>query len=108
MWRLLKEPFLATWKRPKDETRARWLLKEPLFDVPGSASGSGRRAVQVTAEFEKAAGRNLVAVKVFPVLEDFRLNRFRTCFRQHTFIKFEYRQANKLIGFERAFENIRL
>ena len=73
MWRLLKQPFLATWKRPKDATRARWLLKEPFFDVPGSASGSGRRAVQVTAEFEKAAGRNLVAVKVFPVLEDFRL-----------------------------------
>ena len=24
--------------------------------------------------------------------------RFRTCFRQHTFIKFEYRQANKLIS----------
>ena len=33
---------------------------------------------------------------------------FRACYRQHTFIKFEYRQANKLIGFERAFDNIRL
>ena len=73
MWWLLKEPFLAIWKRPKDANSARWLLKEPFYDVPGSASGSGRRAVQVTAEFKKAAGRNLVAVKVFPVLEGFRL-----------------------------------
>ena len=47
--------------------------KRAVFDVPGSASGSSRRAVQVTAEFKKAEGRNLVAVKVFPVLEGFRL-----------------------------------
>ena len=39
-----------TWKRPKDATRVWWLLKEPFFDVPGSASGSGRRAVQVGFE----------------------------------------------------------
>ena len=50
MWQLLKEPFLVTWKRPKDATRVWWLLKEPFFDVPGSASGSGRRAVQVGFE----------------------------------------------------------
>ena len=52
-------------------SQLRWLLKEPFFDVSGSsASGSGHRAVQVTAELQEAAGRNLVAVKVFPVFED--------------------------------------
>ena len=49
MWRLLKEPFLATWKGPKDATRARWLLKEPFFDVPGSASKFEYRLISRTS-----------------------------------------------------------